>query len=189
VKAVGLHHGAVRELLRAGARVPALMLDAIGTAVAAAVRVKRERYARVLPFGDYFVDRWDKARLLGFGEGTSVYDSCLVIDKVTMGKDCWVGPFTVLDGSGGLDIGDRCTVSAGAQIYTHDTVARALGTGDVERQAVRIGNDVYLGPNVVVAKGVTIGDRVVIGANSFVNTDIPSNSKAVGCPAKVIGPV
>ena len=39
------------------------------------------QWGRTLPLGDYFVDRWEKARRLGFGEGTSIYDSALVIGK------------------------------------------------------------------------------------------------------------
>jgi acetyltransferase-like isoleucine patch superfamily enzyme len=184
-----LHEGTVRELVRAGARAPAMVFRLLGSALAAAVRIKRERYDRVLPFGDYLVDRWDKARLLGFGEGSSIYDSSMVIGRVRVGRDCWIGPFTILDGSGGLELGDRCTVSAGVHIYTHDTVNRTLHGAEIERRPVKIGHNVYLGPNVVVASGVTIGDQVVVGANSFVNSDIPSGSKAVGCPAKVIGKV
>ena len=44
------------------------------------------RYFRSLPFGDYVVDRWEKARLLGFGDGSSIYDSSLVIGDVGVGK-------------------------------------------------------------------------------------------------------
>ena len=44
----------------------------------------------------------------------------------------------------------------------------------------------WIGGNVVVLPGVTIGDNVVIGAGSVVNKDIPSNSVAVGNPCKVI---
>jgi len=154
------------------------------------VEDKRKRFARVLPLADYFVDRWDKARLLGFGEGTSVYDSCLVIGDVKAGKNCWFGPFTVVDGSGGLEIGDRCTFSAGSQVYTHDNVKQTLdGTSPIERSPTKIGHNVYVGPNTVIARGVTIGDKVVIGANSLVTKDIPSGMKAAGNPAKIIGPI
>ena len=44
----------------------------------------------------------------------------------------------------------------------------------------------WIGGNVVVLLGVTIGDNVVIGAGSIVNKDIPSNTIAVGNPCKVI---
>lgn len=51
---------------------------------------------------------------------------------------------------------------------------------------VQIGNDVWLGANVVVCPGVTIGDNCVIGAGSVVVRDIPANSFAAGNPCRVI---
>ena len=50
----------------------------------------------------------------------------------------------------------------------------------------RIGDNVWLGANVVVTSGVTIGERSVIGANSVVTHDIPPFSIATGSPAKVL---
>lgn len=146
-----------------------------------------ERWNRSLPFADYIVDRWQKAQSLGFGEGSSIYDSSLVLGDVSVGKNTWIGPFTVLDGSGHLVIGDNCSISAGVQIYTHDTVAWATsgGTDPAERAPVTIGSRCYIGPNAIISKGITIGDGCVIGANSFVNTDIPSGTKAWGTPARV----
>ena len=43
-----------------------------------------------------------------------------------IGEGCWIGAFTVVDGSGGLVIGAGCEISAGAQIYTHSTVRRVI---------------------------------------------------------------
>jgi acetyltransferase-like isoleucine patch superfamily enzyme len=147
------------------------------------------RWHRTLPLGDYVVDRFEKARLLGFGEGASIYDSALVIGDVRVGEKTWIGPFTVLDGSGGLEIGSFCSISAGVQVYTHDTTRWALTAGESgpERAPTRIGSRVYLGPNTIVAKGVTIGDGCVIGANSLVLTDVPTGSKAFGTPCRVVG--
>lgn len=149
----------------------------------------RTRWKRALPFADYIVDRWEKARFLGFGEGSSIYDSALILGEVKVGEHTWIGPFTVLDGSGGLEIGDYCSISAGVQIYTHDTVLWAVSGGkqSPERASVRIGNRCYIGPNVVISKGVSIGDGCVIGANSLVNQDIPSGKKAWGSPARLQG--
>lgn len=150
------------------------------------IEIKKE-FDRVLPVGDYLSDRWEKARFCGFGEGTSIYDSCLVFGNVIVGKNCWIGPFTILDGSGGsLVIGDNCNISAGVQIYTHDTVDRVIYGSELQRESVFIGRNVYIGPNVVISKGVHIGDYVVIGANSFVNSNLVRYSKAYGSPAKII---
>ncbi len=51
---------------------------------------------------------------------------------------------------------------------------------------VHIGKNCWLGANVIVLSGVTIGDNSVIGAGSVVNKDIPSNVVAVGNPCKVL---
>lgn len=149
----------------------------------------KNRWNRSLPFADYIVNRWSKASSLGFGEGSSIYDSALVLGDVKVGHHTWIGPFTVLDGSGGLEIGDYCSISAGVQIYTHDTVNWAVSGGKQpsEQAKVRIGSRCYIGPNVVINKGITIGDGCVIGANSFVNKDIPSGMKAWGTPARCVG--
>lgn len=148
-----------------------------------------DKFNRTLPFGDYVVDRWEKAAQLGFGEKSSIYDSSLVIGDVSVGRHTWIGPFTVLDGSGGgLSIGDYCSISAGVQIYTHDTVSWSLSGGrdSIQTAATHIGSNCYLGPNAVVAKGVRIGDGAVIGANSLVMTDIPAGARAHGNPARVV---
>jgi acetyltransferase-like isoleucine patch superfamily enzyme len=149
-----------------------------------------DRFNRSLPFGDYIIDRWEKAQKLGFGGGSSVYDSALILGDVRVGCNTWIGPFTVLDGSGGLEIGESCSISAGVQIYTHDTVLWAISGGvqPPERASVRIGDRCYIGPNVIVTKGVTIGDGCVIGANSLVLEDVPPGVKALGTPCRVVGP-
>jgi acetyltransferase-like isoleucine patch superfamily enzyme len=151
----------------------------------------QQRWQRTLPFADYVVDRWQKAKALGFGEGSSIYDSALVLGDVKVGKNTWIGPFTVLDGSGGLEIGDNCSISAGVQIYTHDTVkwATSGGTEQPERAPVRIGHNCYIGPHAIISKGITIGVGCVIGANSMVNSDIPDGMKAWGTPARCQGKV
>ena len=148
---------------------------------------KFDSFKRMLPFGEMFVDRWEKARFYGFGEGTSIYDSSVVLGNVCVGEKCWIGPNTILDGSGGLEIGDFCDISAGTHIYTHDTVDRVIFGSDITRASVKIGSHCYIAPHVIITMGVTIGDYVVIGANSLVNSDIPSYSKGWGTPFRIKG--
>jgi acetyltransferase-like isoleucine patch superfamily enzyme len=151
------------------------------------IKEKKDKFDRVLPISEYFIDRWEKAEYLNFGQGSSIYDSSLVFGNVKVGKNCWIGPFTILDGSfGELSIGDNSHISAGTQIYTHDTVNKVIENKDIKTGFVKIGNNCYIGPNVIISLNVTIGNNVTIGANSFVNKDIPSNSKAFGTPAKLI---
>ena len=147
---------------------------------------KMARFKRRVSVGDLLTDRWENARQYGFGEGTSCYDNVLVLGDVKVGKNTWIGPNVILDGSGGLEIGDYCSISAGAQIYTHHTVAWAtsLGNAAVERKPTRIGSGVYIGPNAVIQMGVTIGDKAVIGAMAFVNRDVAERATAFGVPAR-----
>jgi acetyltransferase-like isoleucine patch superfamily enzyme len=148
---------------------------------------KRKRFERRVPFGDLVTDRWENAKEYGFGEGTSCYDSVVILGDVTVGKNVWIGPNVILDGSGGLEIGDYVSISAGVQIYTHHTVSWALSAGaeEPQRKPTRIGSRVYIGPNSVIQMGVTIGDGVVIGAMSLVNKDVPSDSRVWGTPARI----
>jgi acetyltransferase-like isoleucine patch superfamily enzyme len=137
-------------------------------------------YDRSLPFGDYIVDRWDKARSLGFGEGSSIYDNSLVFGKVSVGKNTWIGPFSVLDGSGVLKVGDNCTISAGAKIYTHDIEHWTVYGRDVDLEPelaeVTIGDGCFIGPNAVIKAGVVIGHGAIIEANSVVDKNVaPKN--------------
>lgn len=149
---------------------------------------KKAQFQRRVPIGDLLSERAENAAAYGFGEGTTMYDNVLVLGEVKVGRHSWIGPGCILDGSGGgLSIGDWCSISAGVQIYTHDTVKRSitLGAAPIEYAPTRIGNGVYLGPNAIVQMGVTIGDQAIIGANSLVNRDIPAASKAFGSPARL----
>lgn len=151
-------------------------------------RVKKEKYNRVLPIAELFQDRWEKARFLNFGKGTSVYDNSYIFGNVKVGENTWIGPFTILDGSGDLIIGSNCSISAGVQIYTHDTVKWAISGGQegYEYEKVIIEDNCYIGPNTIIAKGTHIQKGTIVGANSFVNKSFPKNSKIAGTPAKLI---
>jgi len=88
------------------------------------------RWKRDLPLEELLFDRWERAHSLGFGEGTSIYHNSHVYGDVRIGRNTWIGPFTILDGTGGgLTIGDHCSISASVQIYTHDSVAWAVSGG------------------------------------------------------------
>jgi acetyltransferase-like isoleucine patch superfamily enzyme len=151
----------------------------------------RAKWNRDLPLEELLFDRWERAKSLGFETGSSIYHSSYVYGDVRVGENTWIGPLTVLDGTGGLTIGRYCSVSAGVQIYTHDTWRWAVSGGqrDHDREPVTIGDCCYVGSQTVITKGVQIGDRSVIGACSLVNRNIPSNVVAAGVPCRVIGRV
>jgi acetyltransferase-like isoleucine patch superfamily enzyme len=145
-----------------------------------------EKWRRHLPANEYVSDRWERAKAMNFGQGTSIYNNSYVFGEVKVGANTWIGPFTILDGSGSLTIGDNCSISAGVQIYTHDTVEWALTGGKKQAQyaAVSIGDNCYIGPNAIITKGVRIGNGCTIGANSFVNNHVDDGASVWGSPAK-----
>ena len=84
-----------------------------------------------------------------------------------------------------IEIGDDVTLAPRVHILAHDT-STYMHLGYTRSANVRIGNSVFVGASTIVLPGVSIGDRVIIGAGSVVTKDIPSNSVAVGNPARVI---
>jgi len=150
-----------------------------------------KKWNRDLPFEELVFDRWKRAQYLNFGEGTSIYHNSYVYGNVKVGKNTWIGPFTLLDGGGGLEIGDFCSISAGVQIYTHDSVKWALSGGKMpyERAPVKIHDCCHIGAGTIIAKGVEIGPHSVVGAGSFVRKTVPPYAVASGVPAIVIGTV
>jgi len=113
------------------------------------------------------------------------------VGEPTIGEGTWIGPFCLIDGSGGLVIGRSCDLAGGVHIYTHSTARRCVTDRKValERSPVRIGDHTFIGANAVILMGVTIGDHCIIGAGSVVSTDLPDHSVTVGVPARVVGTV
>lgn len=151
------------------------------------------KHKRSVSFADAILDnRWSRAEKLGFGSGASVYDSALVLGQVAVGRQTWIGPGTILDGTGGgVEIGEFCSISAGVHLYTHDTVLWAISGGSAKQRnaPIRIGDCCHIGAQSIVLPGVVIGKQCVIAANSLVNKNVPDRSVVAGNPARLIGSV
>lgn len=112
--------------------------------------------------------------------------------EIKVGKDSYVGnrsAFAAYKGNS-ITVGDNCALSHNVRIYTanrnpEDIIFQKEEISLVEGD-VKIGDNVWIGANVFINQGVEIGSNCVIGANSVVTRSIPSNSIAVGTPAKVI---
>ena len=92
-----------------------------------------------------------------------------------------------------ISMGDNVRITHVVIILTHDyswSVLKKLphkGGAVFGAQApVKIGNNVFVGMNAIITRGVTIGDNVIIGAGSVVTHDCESNSVYAGSPAKKI---
>ena len=113
-----------------------------------------------------------------------------IVGEPVIGEGCWIGAFTVIDGSGGLTIGRGCDISAGAQIYSHSTVRRVVSdrATDIARASTSIGDCVHIGAGAVVLMGSQIGSHSVVAAGAVVpqHTIAPEWSLLVGVPARVL---
>jgi acetyltransferase-like isoleucine patch superfamily enzyme len=109
--------------------------------------------------------------------------------SIIIGDDCGFSG-VVIAAETSVVLGDRVMCGANVTItdsdrHPLDAIARANG-GAGAHSPVTIGDDVWLGLNVVVLKGVTIGNGAVIAANSVVTSDIPPYTVAGGQPAAVL---
>lgn len=93
----------------------------------------------------------------------------------------------MLDGNK-IEIGDNVLFGPRAGIYTsnHAIDPSERQNGGCFSKPVKIGNNVWMGGDVKVLQGVSIGDNTVIGAGSVVTRDIPANAVAAGNPCKVL---
>lgn len=93
----------------------------------------------------------------------------------------------ILDGAPVI-FGDNVFVAPNCGFYTagHPLDVKQRNKGLEYARPIRVGNNVWIGGNVAVLPGVTIGDNTVIGAGSVVNRDIPSGVIAAGNPCRVI---
>jgi acetyltransferase-like isoleucine patch superfamily enzyme len=109
--------------------------------------------------------------------------------KIYIGTQTYLNRNTFLDASLSITIGRQCAIGPNCYITDHDHRSEA-NVPPLEQPLIakptHIGDRVWLGANVTVLKGVTIGNDTVIGAGSVVTKDIPPGAIAVGVPAKVI---
>jgi len=109
---------------------------------------------------------------------------------ISMGKGILVDDFTFIMAHEKIEIGDNTKIASFCFItdFNHKFTNKNknLVEQGYDTKPVMIGRNVWIGTHSVVLPGVSIGDRSVIGAGSIVTKDIPSNSIAVGNPAKVI---
>jgi acetyltransferase-like isoleucine patch superfamily enzyme len=152
----------------------------------------RERHARMNPFLEDVTDWKARGRdWTGDDRGVTLYDSTTVIGDVEIGEGTWVGPFCMLDGSGGLTIGHHCSISTGAQLLSHDTVAWALsgGVAEYRRSPTSVGDCCFIGTHAVILRGVAVGDHCLVAAGAVVTRDVPAYTIVGGVPARPIGSV
>lgn len=113
----------------------------------------------------------------------TVYSS---YEKMIIGSNCYIGPYVWMEGHAGLELGNSVHIAGpGTSIYTHSGIKMALNGEHLGnpgykpniksldfRAPIRIGNNVWIGPNCNVSPGVVIQDYVVVMPNTYVKSGI-----------------
>lgn len=108
--------------------------------------------------------------------------------NIKIGENFYSNHNLVILDANKVEFGDNVFIAPNCGFYTagHPLDYETRNKGLEYAKPIKVGNNVWIGGNVVVVPGVTIGDNVVIGAGSVVIKDIRSNSVAVGNPCRVI---
>lgn len=108
--------------------------------------------------------------------------------NIYLGKNFYSNHNLVILDANKVEFGDNVFIGPNCGFYTsgHPLDYETRNKGVEYAKPIKVGNNVWIGGNVCVMPGVTIGDNVVIGAGSVVVKDIPSNVVAVGNPCKVL---
>ena len=110
--------------------------------------------------------------------GVNIHGNVKIYGKVGFGSEPWI-----------ITLGDNVHITDGVKFITHDggTLIYRHIVPDLEiTKPITLGDNVFVGNNVIFLPGVTVGNNVVIGAGAVVSKSIPDNSLAVGVPARVI---
>ncbi len=113
--------------------------------------------------------------------------------SVTIGDNTFIGHQTSFMVARGVTIGKDCFIAGGTRFADND--GHPLDHADRKNhlppkkedvKEIRVGNDVWIGAQAVILKGVTIGDRAIIGTHAIVTKDVPPDTIIAGNPAKII---
>ena len=168
-------------------------------------RFERRFSCRVHPGGEILAKNRNERESITVGAGTHIRGQLFTFGhggRITMGSYCYVGENSKVWSAMLVSIGNRVLIGHNSSIFdcdTHPLNARdrhrqyveIIGKGhpsqiDLREDPVTVEDDVWIGCNVVVLKGVTIGRAAVIGAGSIVTKDVPPYVLVAGNPAQVV---
>ena len=137
---------------------------------------------------------WNK-EYITFGQDSEIWEYAIIraskTGKVIIGSYSQIGPFTVIFGGAGVEIGNNvliaphCVIAAGNHDYKQTDKPMRF-SGGISNGPIIIEDDVWIGANCTITDGVTIGEGAVIGANSVITHNVEPFDVVAGVPGKKI---
>lgn len=121
------------------------------------------------------------------GDWTTIHNNTLVLceNGVTIGQHCWFGQNSVIDGTGGLYIGNGVRVGMYSQLWTHAAAGERIeGCTLFTAESTYIEDDVWLVGSCICSSGIRIGRKTVALIGSNITKSFPENSVLAGIPAQ-----
>lgn len=154
-----------------------------------------------LNYGTLMLGMRDKTQII-LGKGVDI-NGCLSVGKngkITLGDYALVGPRALIQALSRIDIGRFAYIGPDVliidsnhhSIYAMDRMIDVLAVDkgisglNAVSKAIKIGNHVWIGRRAMIFKGVTIGDRSIVGAGAIVTHDVPPDVVVAGNPAKIV---
>lgn len=136
----------------------------------------------------------ERANLWGLPEGCRMRENAKILspEKLVCGQQVWIGEGSVLDASGGLEIGEHTSIGLNSYVWSHSSMMSNImysnypGNEYIKRDKTIIGKGCFIGGPSVIFPGITIGDQCIIMPMSVVMKDVPTRSVVMGNPARVI---
>ncbi|QBC43127.1 acyltransferase [Iodobacter fluviatilis] len=122
------------------------------------------------------------------GDWSTIHANTLLLSTagLSIGRHCWFGQNSILDGTGGLSIDDGVRVGMYSQIWTHVAAGEQIeGCKLFSSRSTRIGRDVWLVGSCTVGSGIDIGERAICMNGSNITKSIPAHAVVAGIPARV----
>jgi acetyltransferase-like isoleucine patch superfamily enzyme len=109
---------------------------------------------------------------------------------INLGTNLFLGPYCVIYGHGGVQIGADCLIGTHSRILSSNHAIPEVGVSIHSCPDIllptKLGRGVWLGAGVTILGGVTVGDGCVVGAGAVVTHDLPEYSIAMGVPARIV---
>jgi acetyltransferase-like isoleucine patch superfamily enzyme len=110
---------------------------------------------------------------------TQWYWRVLHPENLKLGRHTQIGSFTTIDALCEVEIEDYVLIGFGCAVLSYSSIDKRCGKVKLERHS-------RIGSNSTIMPGTTIGKNSIVGANSFVNQDVPPNETWAGAPARFL---